>query len=113
MPWSTPAMSSPQPPERFGGDALLPVEEQRILRQIELGLHHDDPWFGWHLTMIRIHSLPYRRSARVCLVIELAFVALTVVGAMLQLSTLLMLSAAFGLLFPMAGPSPVASGQIR
>lgn len=80
---------------------MLSVEEQRMLREIEHGLHHDDPWFGWHLAMVRIRDLRRRRSARVCLVIELAFVALAIVGAAFALPTLLILGAGFGALLPM------------
>ena len=80
---------------------MLSMDEQRILREIEHGLRHDDPWFGWHLTMVRIRDLRHRRSARVCLVMELAFVALTVAGAVCGLPALLILGAGFGVLVPM------------
>lgn len=53
---------------------MLSADEQPILRQIEHDLRHDDRWFGWHLAMVRIRDLRPRRSARVCLVIELALV---------------------------------------
>lgn len=80
---------------------MLSVEEQRRLREIEHGLRHDDPWFGWHLAMVRIRDLRHRRSARVCLVIELAFVALAIVGAVFALPTLLILGVGFAVLVPM------------
>lgn len=80
---------------------MLSVEEQRMLREIEHGLRHDDPWFGWHLCMVRIRALRHRRGARVCLVMELAFVALTVAGAVYGLPGLLILGAGFGVLVPM------------
>ncbi|HEX5114622.1 MAG TPA: DUF3040 domain-containing protein [Pseudonocardiaceae bacterium] len=77
------------------------MEEERALRQIEHGLRHDDPWFGWYLAMVRIRDLRHRRSARVCLVLELAFVALAVVGVVFDLPTLLILGTAFSVLVPL------------
>lgn len=84
-----------------GGDTVLSAEEHRILQQIEHGLSQDDPWFGWHLAMVRIRDLRHRRGARVCLVIEPAFVALAVLGAVVGSPALLILGAGFGVLVPM------------
>lgn len=80
---------------------MLSAKEQRALREIEHGLRHDDRWFGPHLVLVRIRDLRYRRSARVCLVIELAFLALAVIGAVFALPELVMLGAGLGLLLPM------------
>lgn len=80
---------------------MLSAEEERVLREIEHGLHHDDPWFGPHLLLVRIRDLRYRRSARVCLVIELALLALVAVGAVFALPELLIIGAGFGMLLPM------------
>ncbi|NKQ58857.1 DUF3040 domain-containing protein [Amycolatopsis sp. K13G38] len=80
---------------------MLSTEEERIMRQIERGLRHDDPWLGRHLAMVRMRALSRRRGARVCLVMELAFVVLTVAGAVCGLPALLMLGAGFGVLVPM------------
>lgn len=79
----------------------MSAEEQRILHQIEHGLRRDDPWFGWHLAMVRVRDLRRRRSARVCLMIEPAFVALAICGAVFGLPALLIIGAGFGVLVPM------------
>lgn len=80
---------------------MLSADEQRILQQIEHDLRHDDRWFGWHLAMVRIRDVRRRRSARVCLVIELAFVAFTVVGGVYALPELLIIGAGLAVLLPM------------
>lgn len=93
---------------------MLSTEEQRLLRQIEHGLHHDDPWFGVHLSMVRIRELRSRRGVRVCLLIELTFVALAVVGGILALPALVAIAVSAAVLLPMAAwsywlaPSPPA-----
>ena len=80
---------------------MLSAEEERVLREIEHGLHHDDPWFGPHLMLVRIRNLRHRRSARICLAIELALLALVAVGAVYNLPILLILGAEFGVLLPL------------
>lgn len=80
---------------------MLSADEQRILRQIEHDLRHDDRWFGWHLAMVRVRDLRHRRAARVCLVIELALVALTVVGGVFGMPELLVIGAGYGVLLPL------------
>jgi hypothetical protein len=80
---------------------MLSMQEQRILRQIEHDLHRDDPRFGLHLTIVRMRDLPHRRGARIILVIELALVALAVLGAAYHLAALLILGAGFGTLLPL------------
>ena len=81
---------------------MLSAEEQRVLREIEHGLHHDDPWFGPHLMLVQIRDLSCRRSARICLAIELALLALVAVGAVFTLPELLIIGIGFGMLLPMA-----------
>lgn len=87
-------------PAANGGDVMLSADEQRTLHEIEHGLHRDDPWFGPHLAMVQIRHLRYRRSAWVCLAIELAFLAMAAVGAMFTLPELLIIGASFSVLMP-------------
>lgn len=80
---------------------MLSTEEQRILRQIEHGLRRDDRRFCWRLTALRLRDLHHRRSARICLVIELAFLALAAAGMVYALPALTILGAGLGVLLPM------------
>ncbi len=80
---------------------MLSMREERILRQMERDLHHDDPWFGLHLTMVRVRDLPHRRSVRIGLMVELTLVVLAALGATYRLPALLILGAGFGTLLPL------------
>lgn len=80
---------------------MLSAEEQRILREIEHGLRQDDPSFGHYLAAAPIRDPRRRRGVRVCLALELVFVALVVVGAVAALPALIIVGAGLGVLVPM------------
>ncbi|PKV99920.1 Protein of unknown function (DUF3040) [Amycolatopsis echigonensis] len=79
---------------------MLSTEEQRTLRQIQHDPRRDDPWFGWHLAAMRLRALRRRRGARICLAIELAFLALVAVGIVPTLLVLTTLGAGLNVPLP-------------